>query len=249
MSSLYKSEIEKDYDQVKNIITDYYKEYDLNYESIFKGLEITHLYFYYFRDLAGSIDYVNRESINALNDFYEGVFDFFWLMVSSRYKSATITIRSAFEMLIKSYIREVSPEYENNKFSNNLEKLIKEFCIQNNFSKNKNKKIKKHLNDIYSETIKKQYKELSNITHGNYISDKLEFNEYLIQILNIKGNYKEEEFKNIISLVNKTLLYCLELFIILNFKELDKNMNSVKLSLIMDNLSSNLEKFREIYIE
>lgn len=251
MSRTYTSIINQDFDEVKNLIKSKTTNYKLDYKQIFKELELFHSYFYKFRDVLEQLDYKNPKAYCAVQEGVEGIFDFIWLIISSRYKSCIITFRSSIEMLVKGLMREHLPDKETNRFSNNIEIIIKQLrlkvCANLNSLKDK-RKLKKFLEENYTYKIRELYSDLSEIVHGKYTNKNKGFSQYLEEITQVSTNYNKKQYNDIINESINLLKLMLELTIIINFKYLSENMNSYKLNLIVEGLSIEFKKFKCEYL-
>lgn len=251
MSRTYKGIIEKDFNQVKNIINTQTIKYDLDYKNIFKKLKVFHDYFYKLRDILEELNYQNDESYNAIRDGVEGMFDFIWLINLSRYKACVITFRSSIEILVKGLMREYCPEKETDKFSNNIEIIIKQLKLEkyNNFSLSKDKKnLSNFLEKNYTSKIRDLYKKLSEIVHGKYSNENKKVSEYLQEVTQVNINYSESQCNYTFDKCIELLRFILELAIMVNFQYLQQNMNDYKLSLILESLSSEFNTFKNDYL-
>lgn len=246
MTRTFSKTIEYDYENVKDNIKKYYKlrNFDLyKLENTLIKLETTHKYYCYFKTMNNEMRYKNINTELAIKDFIEGFYDFFWLLLNSRYKAAVLSLRGALEMLVKGFIREIAPNSEKNVFSNNIEKTMKAF-INKQINKTKYKKsIKTFLYQNYTIKIIEIYKKLSNITHGNYITKTDNFNDYLLEIMNADVNYNLTKIIDIINDTNQLLEILLELFLIVFYKELSLNINKYQFDMITGNLKS--DRFKD----
>ncbi|NFN85941.1 hypothetical protein FDF31_03820 [Clostridium sporogenes] len=250
MNKNYKKEIEDDFLKVKSIINPYLIESDLDLQNVYCELQQFHELFYILRDILDNIKTVNLSSIQAIEDGIEGIFDFVWLMSFARYKSAVGVFRSASEMLIKGLLRQFDNLVEKDSFSNNVDIFIKEVRLNTEkkiIHKNDKEKLKKFLIKNYGNRIKQFYWNLSDIVHGRISLDK-DFSKYLEDILDYNINHNQELYLNTIYPSVKLIQCITELYIIGNYEYLDKNMNTYKLSLICDSLSTEFKDFKHQYL-
>ncbi len=245
MDKIFGNNISKDFEELKKIIYEnLWVKNNSNGEYIFERLKKAHTFIYLFKYISYNVDYKKESSKEAIEQMLDSILNSIYDLAMSRYKSFVANYRMALEMFVKSLVRELSNE-EKNSFSNNIEKAIRDFLDEKNIENRKDKdKLKKIINN-YSNNLKQIYYKLSDVIHCKKGKEFKGINEYFNQLLYIEENYDKVQFDYLIGIMEESLLYCIELFMLINFYKMD-SINLMARDVIIGNFSDDFKYARDI---
>ena len=177
--------------------------------------------------------------------YLEGSKEFFEASISSliecflqislgRYRTAYVLFRSSLEALCGGIYFEVFAKEPGEKFSNNVDQIIKEIIISHTIGKSKRQKkdFKSTVNEYIYQSVKQSlYWKLSDYVHSlkrSYLNSE----EYLEDILKVSENFNQHEFENTLIIFEDLLNNLLVLILISDYEFYFKeNRESVLLTL------------------
>ena len=210
-------------------------------------IEIFHKSIYIYKEIVIELSLNDLEN-SLLYDSLNSLMECLVCIIQGKYKLASMAIRGSMETYAKALVSMIH-ESSTDKFSNNIEIVLSK--VSNNIRSCESlkllayKNLKKSINTIYSDQLKNEYWILSDIVHSRTI----EYNSssrFLEDVLTTQ--FVEETFITLLTKANLIIGYFIEVLLISNYKYLDSKMNYLLFNYITQNLSSDFNKIKEIYI-
>jgi len=229
--------IEHDYMQLESILL---SKFDFQCE-IEPRLKTLHSNIYKFKELIYTLELTSQAKVD-FQETINGFIEFIWLLVIGKYKTSSMTLRGSMETFAKGLVNHNSLTPDS-KFSQNidvaLKTIISNYCTE--FYSGNNKTFSSIFGKIYRDQFKQIYWDLCDIVHSrdNMFDSCTEFLEDILEI-----TFDKEKLSFLVNKAIKIVESSLIILLINEYSQINKEMNHLKLSQIIEDFSEDFHPIR-----
>lgn len=239
-NGLFFGDIERDYEEFLKLLNNN----EISELELDQDFKLLHKKVYIFKEMLSECEIEDPTALSYYIDTLGSLIECIYLLSQHRYKLVASVLRGAMETFAKALIHNNSLS-DSNGFTNNIELAISNIAdnyIVNVLKVARNKTLKRKIGNSYRDVLKELYWYLCDIVHSRDTAYNNCY-EYLESIL--KTKFDDNKYRTLydyaILLLNKLLV----IFYIQNYKDINENMNRIKLEFIVSELE---EDYHQIFI-